>query len=86
MRAPTKEWRGHTWVGWLNLILLRWFFIRLAWETYENDFKEFKNKEPIGIEELPPDSIVVGVRQYEAFMEEIKKPRWTIIFRWPWKW
>jgi hypothetical protein len=32
MKAPNKRWKGHTWVGWLNLILLRWFFIRLAYE------------------------------------------------------
>jgi hypothetical protein len=31
MKAPKKDIFGHTWVGWLNLIFLRWFFIRLAW-------------------------------------------------------
>lgn len=35
MRTPTREWNGHTWVGWLNFILLRWFFIRLAWKDEE---------------------------------------------------
>lgn len=22
-----------TWIGWLNRLLLRWFFVRLAWEA-----------------------------------------------------
>jgi hypothetical protein len=25
-----KAFLGYTWVGWLNIILLQWFFIRLA--------------------------------------------------------
>jgi len=32
MNAPVKKWRGLTWVGWINLLLLRWFCIRLAYE------------------------------------------------------
>lgn len=27
-----KSFFGHTWLGWLNLIILQWFFIRLAEE------------------------------------------------------
>lgn len=33
MRAPTRRWRGLTWVGWLNFIVLRWFFVRLTYEV-----------------------------------------------------
>ena len=39
MKAPTKIFFGHTWVGWLNLLLVRWFFIRLA---YVQDGAVFK--------------------------------------------
>jgi hypothetical protein len=42
MNPPTKEWRGHTWVGWLNLILLRWLCMRLAWEEAEEIDKSGK--------------------------------------------
>lgn len=24
-----KKFLGHTWLGWLNLLLLQWFFLRL---------------------------------------------------------
>lgn len=30
MKAPQKVFFDHTWVGWLNFLLLRWFFIRLC--------------------------------------------------------
>lgn len=26
-----RRWRGLTWVGWLNYLVLRWFFVRLAY-------------------------------------------------------
>jgi hypothetical protein len=32
-KAPRKNVLGHTWVGWANFLLLRWFFIRVGWET-----------------------------------------------------
>lgn len=29
MKYPTKRIFGKTWMGWLNFIVLQWFFIRL---------------------------------------------------------
>jgi len=31
MKKPKKLLYGRTWLGWLNFLLLRWFFIRLAY-------------------------------------------------------
>ena len=31
MKNPKKKLFCYTWVGWLNIILLQWFFIRLAY-------------------------------------------------------
>ena len=31
MKHPTREFRGATWVGWLNLLVLQWLFMRLAY-------------------------------------------------------
>lgn len=27
--GPLKRWRGLTWVGWLNYLVLRWFLVRI---------------------------------------------------------
>jgi hypothetical protein len=37
-----------TWVGWLNLIILQWFFIRLG-RFYERNIKKNRFKIVIGI-------------------------------------
>lgn len=29
--GPLRRFRGMTWVGWLNRLVLRWFFVRLAY-------------------------------------------------------
>lgn len=29
MKYPDKEFCGFTWVGWLNIFILQWFFVRL---------------------------------------------------------
>lgn len=39
MRNPTKKILGKTWVGWLNILLLQWFCIRLG---YGNEWKILK--------------------------------------------
>jgi hypothetical protein len=31
-----KSFLGHTWLGWLNIVVLSWFFIRLA-EIIDSD-------------------------------------------------
>lgn len=31
MKNPTKKFIGKTWVGWLNIILLQWLFVRLSY-------------------------------------------------------
>jgi hypothetical protein len=31
--GPLKRWRGNTWVGWLNTLVLRWLCIRLAYRV-----------------------------------------------------
>jgi hypothetical protein len=31
MRNPQKFFLGKTWVGWLNRIILQWFFVRLGY-------------------------------------------------------
>lgn len=31
MKTPTKKLFSFTWVGWLNVILLQWLFVRLAY-------------------------------------------------------
>lgn len=33
-----KKFLGYTWVGWLNIMVLQWFFIRLQYSIdYEGD-------------------------------------------------
>jgi hypothetical protein len=35
--GPMRRWRGHTWVGWLNLVVLRWCFVHLYYVVeYDN--------------------------------------------------
>ncbi len=29
--GPLRRWRGLSWVGWLNRLVLRWFFVRLGY-------------------------------------------------------
>ncbi len=31
LKVPNKKFFGKTWVGWLNIIFLQWFFIRLSY-------------------------------------------------------
>lgn len=31
MKKPKHKFLGRTWVGWLNILLLQWFFIRLGY-------------------------------------------------------
>ena len=31
MKYPKRKFLGKTWVGWLNILILQWFFIRLAY-------------------------------------------------------
>jgi hypothetical protein len=33
MNAPHRRLFGLTWVGWLNFLVLRWFFVRIAYEV-----------------------------------------------------
>jgi hypothetical protein len=34
IKSPRKTFLGFTWVGWLNIIILQWFFIRLSYCVY----------------------------------------------------
>ena len=34
-RAALTRWRGLSWVGWLNYLVLRWFFFRLTYKVDE---------------------------------------------------
>lgn len=31
MKNPSKSFLGYTWVGWLNIVVLQWFFVRLGY-------------------------------------------------------
>lgn len=31
--GPMRRWRGLTWIGWLNYLVLRWFFVRLCYQS-----------------------------------------------------
>jgi hypothetical protein len=33
MKMPSKTLFGKTWVGWLNVLLFQWFFVRLSYGT-----------------------------------------------------
>jgi hypothetical protein len=80
MKSPTKEWHGHTWVGWLNLLFFRWLFIRLAWiENFES----------------PDNDAKIHVISHNAKGNfdatkcngfKLTKQQWTLVFRWPWRW
>jgi hypothetical protein len=41
INVPKKRIFGHTWVGWLNLILFRWLFLRLAYRIKSSKAKTF---------------------------------------------
>jgi hypothetical protein len=34
--GPLRRWRGLTWVGWLNYVVLRWFLFRLTYNVEED--------------------------------------------------
>lgn len=38
MKYPTKRFFGLSWVGWLNVLILQWFFVRLqgAFDEHED--------------------------------------------------
>lgn len=36
MRYPERSFLGYTWVGWLNIVLLQWFWLRLQ-GSIDND-------------------------------------------------
>jgi len=33
MKKPKRKFLTNTWVGWLNILILQWLFIRLAYVT-----------------------------------------------------
>lgn len=35
--GPLKRWRGLTWVGWLNYLVLRWFLFRIYYMVEEDN-------------------------------------------------
>ena len=37
LRGPMRRFLGLTWVGWLNRLVLRWFFVRLAYRVYSDN-------------------------------------------------
>jgi hypothetical protein len=46
VKAPTRRLFGLTWVGWLNYLLLRWFFVRLSYEVPEAPTLRFVTSAP----------------------------------------
>jgi hypothetical protein len=36
MKAPKRKFLGKSWVGWLNIFILQWLFIRLAYSINLN--------------------------------------------------
>ena len=46
MRNPQKMFLGFTWVGWLNIFFLQWFFVRLAYSD-RNTWKLLKGIVPM---------------------------------------
>lgn len=30
-RPPLRRWRGFTWIGWTNRMVLRWIGLRIEW-------------------------------------------------------
>jgi len=72
MRAPQKELWGHTWVGWLNLLVLRWFFIRLA---YSQECEVLDTEKILFI-----GTINCGEKATRIYT------KWSLIFRAPWRW
>lgn len=40
--GPLRRWRGHTWVGWANILVLRWLFVRLQYTVeYDNTISKW---------------------------------------------
>ena len=37
MQTPQYKFFGESWVGWLNILILQWFFIRLAYSINLNN-------------------------------------------------
>lgn len=37
LRGPMRRVLGLTWVGWLNILLLRWFFVRLYYVVEQDN-------------------------------------------------
>jgi hypothetical protein len=35
-KGPLRRWRGLTWIGWLNFLLLRWFLFRLSYNVEDD--------------------------------------------------
>ena len=38
IRPPRREWRGLTGVGWLNVLVLQWAFVRLSYTVDVDPF------------------------------------------------
>jgi hypothetical protein len=34
--GPLRRWRGLTWVGWVNYVVLRWFLFRIAYAVEDD--------------------------------------------------
>lgn len=72
MKAPKTEIYGHTWVGWINLLVLRWLFIRLCYiirvDIVHTDYTLFIGTQSFG--------------QNAAYIHT----KWSIRFCWPWRW
>lgn len=59
LSAPTRRFWGLTWVGWLNFLVLRWFFVRLS---YEVPVGRFLTSAPKGGTALVEINLVAGLR------------------------
>lgn len=35
-REPLRRWRGLTWIGWVNRLVLRWIGLRIEWACSGN--------------------------------------------------
>lgn len=35
--GPLKRYRGMTWVGWVNVVIFQWLFLRLAYRTEDDN-------------------------------------------------